>query len=144
MWHGKVLFRCDAETTGCVWAGCRQDKIEESVMFAQASLAPMRGLLTHRNRAYDAMLHDVVALLAYEDPLVCARIPQGSPQTGSAAGPRPAEQLCDGTWKPQLGMVKPLADELARFASSMPDGTVKRRGLLRRFCASPRVLQWVA
>ena len=30
----------------------------------------MRGLLTHRNRAYDAMLHDVIALLAYEDPLV--------------------------------------------------------------------------
>ncbi|EIE19632.1 SPRY-domain-containing protein [Coccomyxa subellipsoidea C-169] len=47
----------------------RQGKIEEAVIFAQASLSPMRGLLTHRNRAYDAMLHDVVALLAYEDPL---------------------------------------------------------------------------
>lgn len=40
------------------------------MIFAQASLSPMRGLLTHRNRAYDAMLHDVVALLAYEKPMV--------------------------------------------------------------------------
>ncbi len=40
------------------------------MVFAQASLSPMRGLLTHRNRAYDAMLHDVVALLAYENPMV--------------------------------------------------------------------------
>ncbi|BDA46674.1 Ran-binding protein 10 [Coccomyxa sp. Obi] len=47
----------------------REDRIEEAVIFAQASLSPMRGLLTHRNRAYDAMLHDVVALLAYENPM---------------------------------------------------------------------------
>ncbi len=38
--------------------------------YAQGSLAPLRGLLAHRNRAYDAQLHDIVALLAYEDPLV--------------------------------------------------------------------------
>ncbi len=77
-----TLFECDAETRSCVGAGRRQGKIEESVVFAQASLAPMRGLLTHRNRAYDAMLHDVVALLAYEDPVVRAQ----HPPTGSTAG----------------------------------------------------------
>ena len=48
----------------------RAGQIEEAVAFAQASLAPLRGLLSHRNRAYDAMLHDVIALLAYEQPLV--------------------------------------------------------------------------
>ena len=56
--------------SGCAVLVCRANQIEEAVAFAQASLSPLRGLLSHRNRAYDAMLHDIVALLAYEDPLV--------------------------------------------------------------------------
>ena len=68
-----------------VGAWCRQGMVEEAVVFAQASLSPMRGLLTHRNRAYDAMLHDVIALLAYEDPLVSHHGPPTSlPSLGTA------------------------------------------------------------
>lgn len=48
----------------------RENKIEEAVHVAQSGLAPLRGLLSHKNRTYDAMLHDVIALLAYEKPLV--------------------------------------------------------------------------
>ena len=49
---------------------CRTDKIEEAVVFAQTSLAPLRGLMTSRMGVSDAMLREVVALLAYEDPMV--------------------------------------------------------------------------
>ena len=49
---------------------CRADRIEEAVAFAQSSLAPLRGLLSSRQSVSDAMLHEVVALLAYEDPMV--------------------------------------------------------------------------
>ena len=52
-------------------ADCRRaDRIEEAVVFAQSSLAPLRGLLSSRQSVSDAMLHEVVALLAYEDPMV--------------------------------------------------------------------------
>lgn len=44
--------------------------MEEAVAFAQSSLAPLRGLLSSRQSVSDAMLHEVVALLAYEDPMV--------------------------------------------------------------------------
>ncbi|KAK9806165.1 hypothetical protein WJX72_003712 [[Myrmecia] bisecta] len=46
----------------------RDKDIEGAVKFAQEVLAPLRGLLAHRSRGYEAMLHDVVALVAYEDP----------------------------------------------------------------------------
>ena len=39
-------------------------------MFAQTSLAPLRGLMTSRQGMSDAMLREVVALLAYENPMV--------------------------------------------------------------------------
>ena len=52
---------------------CRANKIEEAVTFAQTSLAPLRGLLTSRQGVSDAMLHEVVALLAYDNPMV--RVP---------------------------------------------------------------------
>lgn len=49
---------------------CRADKIEEAVSFAQSSLAPLRSLLSSRRSVSDVMLHEVVALLAYENPMV--------------------------------------------------------------------------
>ena len=49
---------------------CRAGKIEEAVVFAQTSLAPLRGLMTSRMGVSDAMLREVVALLAYENPMV--------------------------------------------------------------------------
>lgn len=80
-------------TCAVLGACCRQGKIEEAVIFAQASLSPMRGLLTHRNRAYDAMLHDVVALLAYEDPLVRPPLPSCLPLAQSWHNRPPAGPL---------------------------------------------------
>ena len=44
--------------------------MEEAVVFAQTSLAPLRGLMTSRMGVSDAMLREVVALLAYENPMV--------------------------------------------------------------------------
>ena len=49
---------------------CRAGQVEEAVAYARSSLAPLRGILAHRNRTYDAQLRDIVALLAYEDPMV--------------------------------------------------------------------------
>ena len=42
-------------------------------MFAQTSLAPLRGLMTSRMGVSDAMLREVIALLAYENPMVRAK-----------------------------------------------------------------------
>ena len=48
----------------------RVGDIDKAVQHAQATLAPLRGMLSHRSRAYDVMLKDVVALLAYQSPEV--------------------------------------------------------------------------
>jgi len=40
------------------------------VRFAQETLSPLRGIISHRSTDYDAMLHDTVALIAYEEPEV--------------------------------------------------------------------------
>jgi len=40
------------------------------VRFAQETLSPLRGIMSHRSTDYDAMLHDTVALIAYEEPEV--------------------------------------------------------------------------
>ena len=65
---------CMPGTSGClcvsVSAACRAGKVEEAVVFAQTSLAPLRGLMTSRMGVSDTMLREVVALLAYEDPMV--------------------------------------------------------------------------
>ena len=42
----------------------------EAVNFARVTMAPLRGLLSHRSLAYDEMLRDVIALLAYPKPEV--------------------------------------------------------------------------
>ena len=65
---------CRPDTSGCLCVSmpvaCRAGRIEEAVVFAQTSLAPLRGLMTSRMGVSDAMLREVVALLAYEDPMV--------------------------------------------------------------------------
>ena len=48
----------------------RDGQIDEAVNFAREVLSPMRGLFAHRSPNYDAMLADVVALLAYINPQV--------------------------------------------------------------------------
>ena len=60
----------------CSWncsrhpCSCREGKINEAVRFAQETLSPLRGIMAHRSKEYDAMLHDTVALIAYEQPAV--------------------------------------------------------------------------
>ena len=49
---------------------CREKKINDAVRFAQETLSPLRGIMSHRSTEYDAMLHDTVALIAYEEPEV--------------------------------------------------------------------------
>lgn len=46
----------------------REKKINDAVRFAQETLSPLRGIMSHRSTDYDAMLHDTVALIAYEEP----------------------------------------------------------------------------
>ncbi|KAK9796681.1 hypothetical protein WJX73_008447 [Symbiochloris irregularis] len=46
----------------------RQRKAEDAALFAQRELAPLRGRLQHLSDEYDEMLHDVMALIAYETP----------------------------------------------------------------------------
>ena len=48
----------------------RNRKIDEAVEFARQVLSPLRGVFASRSTAYDAMLADVVALLAYVTPEV--------------------------------------------------------------------------
>ena len=48
----------------------REKKINDAVRFAQETLSPLRGIMSHRSTDYDAMLHDTVALIAYEEPEV--------------------------------------------------------------------------
>ena len=52
--------------------GCcrRERRVNEAVKFAQETLSPLRGIMAHRSKEYDAMLHDTVALIAYEQPEV--------------------------------------------------------------------------
>ena len=45
----------------------REKRINDAVRFAQETLSPLRGIMSHRSKEYDAMLHDTVALIAYED-----------------------------------------------------------------------------
>ena len=49
---------------------CRERRINDAVRFAQETLSPLRGIMAHRSSEYDAMLHDTVALIAYEEPEV--------------------------------------------------------------------------
>ena len=49
---------------------CREGRVSDALAYAQGDLARLRGVLAYSSRAYDAMLQDVVALLAYERPLV--------------------------------------------------------------------------
>lgn len=49
---------------------CRQRRAEDAALFAQRELAPLRGRLQHLSDEYDEMLHDVMALIAYETPEV--------------------------------------------------------------------------
>lgn len=49
----------------------RQRRTNEAAQYAQKHLAPLRGRLQHLSPEYDEMLHDVVALIAYESPEVC-------------------------------------------------------------------------
>lgn len=53
----------------CVDA-CRHDKIDEAANFAATNMSMLTGLLRHRSPAYDAVLQDVVALIAYMHPEV--------------------------------------------------------------------------
>ena len=53
----------------------RDKKINDAVRFAQETLSPLRGIMSHRSTDYDAMLHDTVALIAYEDPEVSNPFP---------------------------------------------------------------------
>ena len=46
----------------------REGRVEEALEYAQGDLARLRGVLSYASRTYDAMLQDVVALLAYERP----------------------------------------------------------------------------
>lgn len=46
----------------------RERRINDAVRFAQETLSPLRGIMAHRSSEYDAMLHDTVALIAYEEP----------------------------------------------------------------------------
>lgn len=48
----------------------REKKVNDAVRFAQETLSPLRGIMSHRSTDYDAMLHDTVALIAYEEPEV--------------------------------------------------------------------------
>ena len=48
----------------------RTGDVAEAVNFARVTMAPLRGLLSHRSLAYDEMLRDVIALLAYPRPEV--------------------------------------------------------------------------
>ena len=49
---------------------CRQQKTAQAVEFARSQLAPLRSLLQQAAPAYNDMLHDVSAILAYEQPEV--------------------------------------------------------------------------
>ena len=49
---------------------CRAGKVEAAVSLARTDLAPLRGRFLGRSEEFDAMLHDVVALLAYTEPEV--------------------------------------------------------------------------
>ena len=53
---------------------CRQRRAEEAAQYAQQELAPLRGRLHNLSKEYDEMLHDVMALIAYEDPEVSASL----------------------------------------------------------------------
>ncbi|KAL3159307.1 hypothetical protein ABBQ32_011261 [Trebouxia sp. C0010 RCD-2024] len=46
----------------------REKRINDAIRFAQDVLSPLRGIMSHRSKEYDAMLHDTVALIAYEEP----------------------------------------------------------------------------
>ena len=48
----------------------REQKLEEAVAMARESLSFMRGAFLSRSDNFDAMLRDVVALLAYVQPEV--------------------------------------------------------------------------
>lgn len=67
-----------------VSAACRAGKIEEAVVFAQTSLAPLRGLMTSRMGVSDAMLREVIALLAYENPMVRVRLCMRADEPGTS------------------------------------------------------------
>lgn len=41
--------------------------------FAKSTLSPLRGLLSSRQAASDAMLHEVMGLVCYENPMVSCR-----------------------------------------------------------------------
>ncbi len=59
----------------------------DALAFAQGDLARLRGVLAYSSRAYDAMLQDVVALLAYERPQARAH-PHSNPKPLCAVAPR--------------------------------------------------------
>lgn len=52
----------------CLMRLRREGRVEEALEYAQGDLARLRGVLSYASRTYDAMLQDVVALLAYERP----------------------------------------------------------------------------
>ncbi len=51
----------------------RAGQIQEAVDFAKSTLSPLRGLLSSRQAASDAMLHEVMGLVCYENPMVSCR-----------------------------------------------------------------------
>ena len=57
---------------GALLCFCRAGKVEAAVSLARTDLAPLRGRFLGRSEEFDAMLHDVVALLAYTEPEVLA------------------------------------------------------------------------
>ena len=63
---------------------CRNRRIVEAVEFARQVLSPLRGVFASRSTAYDVMLADVVALLAYVNPEV--RLVARSVQSIAAPG----------------------------------------------------------
>ncbi len=65
----------------------RGGRTADALAFAQGDLARLRGVLAYSSRAYDAMLQDVVALLAYERPQARAD-PNPNPRSLCAAAPR--------------------------------------------------------
>ncbi|KAK9826873.1 hypothetical protein WJX81_006034 [Elliptochloris bilobata] len=73
--HAPGLAGPAGDNCVCFYLSClkfielvREGRVDGALAYAQGDLARLRGVLAYSSRAYDAMLLDVVALLAYEQP----------------------------------------------------------------------------
>ena len=88
-------------------------------MFAQTSLAPLRGLMTSRQGMSDAMLREVVALLAYENPRVSSSCYFASHQLACRCSM--LSNLCEGKRRvPHGDVVLPAQGPSVIKLDSMP------------------------